>query len=98
PVAAFEERPVDAGRRAPRHARPARASRGQTLDVRSQPIALALAAEQAQRTVDHVLADYDHGVAREELHAFAVGGEEGPFDSLEALGPVDGDALARDQL
>ncbi len=65
-VAALEERPVDAAGRTERHARPAGAAllHG-ALDDRPQPVAFALPAEQAERGVDHVIADHDHAVARE---------------------------------
>ena len=68
------------------------------LDDRPQAIALALAALQAQRRIDHVPVDDDHAVAREELGAFAVRGEEGALFALQPLRAVNRDALAGHEL
>jgi len=64
------------------------------LDDRSQAEALALAAFEAQRCVDHVPVDDDHGIAHEELGTFAVRREEGPLVAFEPLRSVNRDALA----
>ena len=67
-------------RRAKRHARPARAASAAMLWMTgTQAVTLALPAFQAQRGIDHVVADHDHGIAREELRAFAVRRHEGAF-------------------
>ena len=94
-VTALEVGAIDGIGRPGRRRRPARTTLfGHATQQRAEAEAFTLAADQPHRAFDQVLADDDHGVAREQLRAFAVRGQEGPLRTAEPLRPVDDHALA----
>src|SRR5262249_19161007 len=62
---------------------------------RPQAEALALAASQAKRRVDHMVGHDDHRIAYEQLTALAIGREKAALVTRQPLGTTHDDAFTR---